>query len=354
MSVVQEPQHLQLLLDWKPLSDTRREIRAGIASLVIHVLLIGYVSFSRPSLIQLPPREAKRETVVRRVTPLIAPPTLLTQKAPNRGKVAEEVRLENLLPKPAVQAQVKSPSTTRPAAPRPAPPVPAEAPKLPPRTLDVPPPPQIETTQVAQNLPQVGENPVVPPPPRPQTQQQEKPKIAFERPGLPSVAPRGEIEIPRPSIREVISGTARQPTSGGIVVGDLGEGAGGLGTHQNLPPSPPRMGSNLELLSDPMGVDFRPYLIRVLSAVRRNWMAVIPESARLGQRGKVVLQFAIARNGRVAKVVFISEAGPGAQALDRAAVASISASDPFPPLPPEFRGDQVRLQVAFLYNIEPR
>ncbi|MBX5496333.1 MAG: hypothetical protein IRZ15_13460, partial [Bryobacteraceae bacterium] len=220
MSVVQEPQHLQLLLDWKPLSDTRREIRAGIASLVIHVLLIGYVSFSRPSLIQLPPREAKRETVVRRVTPLIAPPTLLTQKAPNRGKVAEEVRLENLLPKPAVQAQVKSPSTTRPAAPRPAPlPVPVEAPKLPPRTVDVPPPPQIETSQVAQNLPQVGENPVVPPPPRPQIQQQEKPKIAFERPGLPSVKPRGEIEIPRPSIREVISGTARQPTSGGIVVG---------------------------------------------------------------------------------------------------------------------------------------
>ena len=31
-----------------------------------------------------------------------------------------------------------------------------------------------------------------------------------------------------------------------------------------------------------MGVDFKPYLIRVLSAVKRNWMAVVPESARLG------------------------------------------------------------------------
>lgn len=117
-------------------------------------------------------------------------------------------------------------------------------------------------------------------------------------------------------------------------------------------PLPGKLGSNVELLSDPMGVDFWPYLIRVLSAVRRNWYAVIPESARLGRRGQVVVQFAISKDGTVAKVVFSQTSGT--EALDRAAVAAISASNPFPPLPTDFRGQQVRLQFAFKYNTGAR
>jgi TonB family protein len=63
------------------------------------------------------------------------------------------------------------------------------------------------------------------------------------------------------------------------------------------------------------------------------------------------LQFAISRDGSVVKVVFA--ANSGAESLDRAAVASISMSNPFPPLPSEFRGNQVRLQFTFQYNIPP-
>jgi TonB family protein len=103
------------------------------------------------------------------------------------------------------------------------------------------------------------------------------------------------------------------------------------------------------LLSDPKGVDFRPYLIKILSAVRRNWYAVIPESAKLGRRGKVAIQFAISRDGSVPKLVIATPSGT--QALDRAAVAGISASNPFPPLPSDFRGLNVRLQFVFLYNM---
>jgi outer membrane biosynthesis protein TonB len=42
----------------------------------------------------------------------------------------------------------------------------------------------------------------------------------------------------------------------------------------------------------------------------------------------------------------------GVVALDRAAVAGISASSPFPPLPPEFKGDEIRVQLSFLYNVK--
>jgi outer membrane biosynthesis protein TonB len=41
----------------------------------------------------------------------------------------------------------------------------------------------------------------------------------------------------------------------------------------------------------------------------------------------------------------------GFDALDRAAVASISASNPFPPLPLEFAGAEIRLQLVFSYNM---
>ena len=49
--------------------------------------------------------------------------------------------------------------------------------------------------------------------------------------------------------------------------------------------------SNIELKSDAQGIDFRPYLIQVLNAVRRNWVALMPESDR--HSGKVAIQFAI-------------------------------------------------------------
>ena len=132
-----------------------------------------------------------------------------------------------------------------------------------------------------------------------------------------------------------------------MMVGDEAE-LPTLGESLGQKAAPGKMGSQLELLSDPQGADFRPYLVKVLAAVRRNWFAVIPESARLGRQGKVIVQFIISRNGSVPKLVIAIPSG--AEPLDRAAVAGISASNPFPPLPPEFHGDQIRLQLSFVYN----
>jgi TonB family protein len=134
------------------------------------------------------------------------------------------------------------------------------------------------------------------------------------------------------------------------VVGDLEmQGPGGIGPGFNIPPAPGRTATALELQSDPQGVDFKPYLIRILASVKRNWLTIIPESARLGRVGRVQIQFAIARDGSVPKLVIAMPSGT--EALDRAAVAGVSASTPFPPLPKDFQGDQVRLQFTFRYNM---
>jgi TonB family protein len=103
------------------------------------------------------------------------------------------------------------------------------------------------------------------------------------------------------------------------------------------------------ILSDTLGVDFGPYLARVVYNVRRNWYAVIPESARLGEKGRVAIVFEILKDGSVPQLRLI--ASSGFDPLDRAALAAIHASNPFPPLPEDFSGNHLVLQFIFLYNL---
>jgi TonB family protein len=181
--------------------------------------------------------------------------------------------------------------------------------------------------------------------PPPATVQQ--PKLVLESPQPPPSIGQGtgQIKSPGGGVQEAIRELAHSGSSAKSV-GD--ETSDQVIPDFNPTPSPTRPKSSLELLSDPKGVDFKPYLLQVLQNVRRNWFAVMPESARLGERGRVVLQFAIAKDGKITKVIFSTESG--AKVLDRAAVAALSASDPLPQLPPEFKGDRVVLQFTFLYN----
>jgi TonB family protein len=99
-----------------------------------------------------------------------------------------------------------------------------------------------------------------------------------------------------------------------------------------------------------MGVDFGPYLQRVLQNVKRNWYLLIPEVARppLMKKGKVSIEFAIMKDGSVAGMKIIYPSGD--LSLDRAAWGGIIGSNPFPPLPTEFRGDYLALRFHFFYN----
>ncbi len=103
------------------------------------------------------------------------------------------------------------------------------------------------------------------------------------------------------------------------------------------------------ILSDTMGVDFGPYLGRVVYVVRRNWYQVIPDPARLGEKGRVTIVFEILKDGSVPQLRVVATSG--SEPLDRAALAGIRASVPFPRLPEEFKGNRLVLQLIFLYNL---
>jgi TonB family protein len=107
-----------------------------------------------------------------------------------------------------------------------------------------------------------------------------------------------------------------------------------------------------EILTDTMGVDFGPYLARVVQVVRANWMTALPPSVfpPILKQGKLSIEFTVLKDGKVSGMTLHTSSGD--VALDRAAWASITASNPLPPLPKEFPGQVLGLRFYYFYNLE--
>jgi hypothetical protein len=107
------------------------------------------------------------------------------------------------------------------------------------------------------------------------------------------------------------------------------------------------------MLTPDEGVDFSGYLQRVYWTVYRNWVAVMPSSVDLGEKGIVSLTFRINRDGSVPSTDPVIGRNSGKEPLDRAAYSSIRASNPFESLPPQFSGPFIELRYTYYYNINP-
>jgi TonB family protein len=187
-----------------------------------------------------------------------------------------------------------------------------------------------------------------------------------ERPESPRQMARIEPVPPPKAQPETGSGLRLDPRSPGRMLEDSLRGAirGGptTGSGEFGDPLPPNasggagggrgfVGGTVQILTPTEGVDFTNYVARMLASVRRNWYAVIPESARLGERGVVVLDFAVQRDGSVPMSYPELMRTSGREPLDRAAISAIRASNPFEPLPQAFSGPEVRFRFIFLYNM---
>src|SRR5215471_10157850 len=103
----------------------------------------------------------------------------------------------------------------------------------------------------------------------------------------------------------------------------------------------------LDILSDTQGVDFGPYLKVMMHNVRDNWFKLIPETSNF-KKGKLAIEFAIRKDGKVATMCLVASSGD--ESLDRPAWGSITASNPFPPLPSDFTGPYLAVRFRFYYN----
>lgn len=187
-----------------------------------------------------------------------------------------------------------------------------------------------------------GQETPAPPPP----EKQEESQLRFMDVPKPSGGAHSQLQMPYSTPGEAIQ-QSLQSAARGRASGSISGPGDSIGQLNNLNPNFSTEGPII--LSDTRGVDFGPYLARVIYVVRRNWYAVIPESARLGQKGRVSLVFEILKDGSVPQIRLV--ASSGADPLDRAAIASIRASNPFPPLPQAFTGKHLVLQFNYLYNL---
>jgi TonB family protein len=209
------------------------------------------------------------------------------------------------------------------------------------KALATPPPgsPGLNAPQMQQQAPSVAQN-------QPQTTQQQPPQsnqqtAQLQMPARPNVAnvfkkyaaPESAGSQIAEAGRAVAAGRGSQPGDGG----DFGFGT----------PAHSRQYGAFDVLSDTMGVDFGPYLQRVLHDVRQNWYNAIPVSAEM-KKGKLAIEFAIMKDGTVAGMRLVTSSGD--VPLDRAAWAGITGSDPFPPLPNEYGGQYLALRFRFYYN----
>ena len=188
--------------------------------------------------------------------------------------------------------------------------------------------------------PAVAQNSQQGPPPGQQGVQQPPSDNQTARLQIPARPGGNQFKVPMTagaSIREAERAAAANRGGGGGQGGDFGLGTGAHGRPQGA----------LDILSDTQGVDFGPYLQRILQDVKTNWYLLIPESAQM-KKGKLAIEFAITKDGQVAGMKLVASSGD--VALDRPAWGSITNSNPFPPLPGEFGGQFLALRFRFYYN----
>jgi len=306
---------------------------ARTGSIAFHLALILFLLFEPKLFPYQPPSAAELEQAERQLgfvylprnvtnVPKIPPPE--NEKPSSRIRVNPDVLREVAPPQPATPPPGRT-GTPEPAL-RPEQPTPPAAQPAQPQPRSKPQPSDIQPLAPAHPSP----NLLLP---------RLSPEKELEQ------AMRGASRSENPAVG--FSGPLPPSRPGGIPAEPGENGGGGLGTA----PGRGYLGGSVQLLTPTEGVDFTNYFARMLAAVRRNWYAIIPESARLGDKGRVIIQFHIMRNGSVPYPEPYLIATSGKEPLDRAAMAAIAASNPFDQLPPAFTGPYIEVRFIFLYNL---
>jgi TonB family protein len=282
-------------------------------ALILHLLLFAWIYWAPKYIWHVKVREAPL-TQKQDMTVLTMPPNLLKQLQAEKPTPLSDKNRRQVSPKP-----IPAPK----AQPHTAPPAPVPVPKAPPQPKFVP--PQV----VRQAAPPAPKPRVAPPPIAPsQSAQINAPK------------PQPNFSTPQQTPGQAVEQAERQSRSGT----DGGE------TGANVPP--PHAGNNMkpDILSDTLGVNFDPYIQRVIYDTKRAWYPILPAEVRppISKQGRVFIRFKILPDGSVKGMTL--EGPSGDVALDRAAWGGILGASPFPPLPKNFKGPFLELRFYFIYN----
>jgi TonB family protein len=167
----------------------------------------------------------------------------------------------------------------------------------------------------------------------------------------PRPGPTSSQEIPRP-LPPAESGYSRPQETGRVGGSALGEALKNLERYaQNETFNNPQGGATqpgADIQFDTKGVEFGPWIRRFVAQVKRNWF--VPQAAWI-QRGHVVLQFNIHKDGHITDLAIVKPSA--VDAFNKAAYNAMLSSNPTEPLPPEYPSDKALFTVTFYYNESP-
>lgn len=228
-------------------------------------------------------------------------------------------------------------STEPKVAPRPAPQPPTPRDESQPQPKPVPPSPsplKIAPATAPPNIP-------LPSAPAPQPIPRRPPPPVVADAPTPQPSSRPSFNTPTQSAGDMVENAVRSARPGGGSPGGIRSSTRG-GGEVGMGPA--------EILSDTQGVNFNPYLQRILREIYDVWIPLIPEEARppLMKSGVTMIRFKILPDGTIGGVYL--DGSTHDEALNRAAWGSITGVGQFPPLPPQFHGPNLELRIHYLVN----
>ncbi len=221
-----------------------------------------------------------------------------------------------------------------------------------------------KTLEQLQAMRRAAEAPKPPPPPRslpeaPKPQPVTPPQQARVEP-TPTPLPKPVPVRPAPSSSAAAIPDAPRPNFGSAPsasqnMRDLERGAarshGASGAGSFSAPVGHTGGSGeAEILSPTLGVDFGPYINRLLMRIREAWIPLLPEETEppLNKEGTTLIRFRIDPDGRLSYMHLDDSTHD--PAIDIAAWSSIKSQGQFPPLPAEFTGPNLDLRIQFVIS----
>jgi TonB family protein len=96
--------------------------------------------------------------------------------------------------------------------------------------------------------------------------------------------------------------------------------------------------------------DWGDYAQSMVSKIRVNWYANMPQIIRSGIKGVVTIRFTIHRDGRISDITTLTSSG--VPPYDAAARKAIELSSPLKALPADFPNPTERVTCMFYYNTE--
>ncbi|MFZ2493320.1 MAG: energy transducer TonB [Thermoanaerobaculia bacterium] len=163
-------------------------------------------------------------------------------------------------------------------------------------------------------------------------------RLTFNQPA--SQAPAGSGVDWRHAIREV----GKVASLGGAGDIDLGQ-IGGTGGEQGFAEQGP-------LSFETQWYDWGEYAQSMVSKIRIQWYANMPQIIRTGMKGVATIRFTIQRDGRLTDITLIESSG--VPPYDFAARKAIESASPLNPLPKDFPNPSERVTAMFFYNMEPQ